>query len=213
MKHFAAVTFFVCSVCVPAALAQKWEVGAGVGGSFYTSQTFSNAVTNADAGLSNAVAVSAWLGNNPGRLLGGELRYDYENSGLRLSSGGGDAKFSGHTNAFHYDFVLNMANGEARVRPFLSAGGGVKLFTGTGREASVQPLSNIGFLTRTTETVGLISLGGGMKFNLTRAAQLRLEVHDNLTPFPKSVIAPAAGTKVSGWLQDFVVMAGISFVF
>ena len=213
MKHFAAVTFFVCSVCVPAALAQKWEVGAGVGGSFYTSQTFSNAVTRADAGLSNAIAVSAWLGNNPGRLLGGELRYDYENSGLKLSSSGGDAKFSGHTNAFHYDFVLNMANGEARVRPFLSAGGGVKLFTGTGRESSVQPLSNIGFLTRTTETVGLISLGGGMKFNLTRAAQLRLEVHDNLTPFPESVIAPAAGTKVSGWLQDFVVMAGISFVF
>jgi hypothetical protein len=213
MKHFAVVTFFVCSACVPAALAQKWEIGAGVGGSFYTSQTFSNAVGRADAGLSNAVAVSAWLGNNPGKLLGGELRYDYESSGLKLSGSGADARFSGHTNAFHYDFVLNMAASEARVRPFLSAGGGVKLFTGTGQETPVQPLSNIGFLTRTTETKGLISIGGGMKFNLARAAQLRLEVHDNLTPFPKSVIAPAAGTKVGGWLQDFVVMAGISFLF
>ena len=213
MKHFAAVTFFVISVCMPAALAQKWEVGAGVGGSFYTSQTFTNAVGRADASLSNAVAVSAWLGNNPGRMLGGELRYDYENSGLRLSGNGGNSSFGGHTNAFHYDFLLNMASSEASFRPYLAAGAGVKLYTGTGQELPVQPLSNIGFLTRTTQTEGLLSVGGGVKFNLTRSAQLRLDLRDNLTPFPKNVIAPAAGTKVGGWLQDFVIMAGLSFVF
>ena len=41
----------------------------------------------------------------------------------------------------------------------------------------------------------------------------RVEVHDFLTPFPKQVIAPNQGAKVGGWLQDFVPMVGISYLF
>jgi hypothetical protein len=52
-----------------------------------------------------------------------------------------------------------------------------------------------------------------VKFSLSPAVQLRLEAHDFLTPFPKNVIAPAQGSTVGGWLQDFVVMAGLSFTF
>jgi hypothetical protein len=52
-----------------------------------------------------------------------------------------------------------------------------------------------------------------LKFRLTSHFILRLDVHDYLTPFPKQVIAPALGAKVGGWLQDFVPMAGVSFVF
>jgi Outer membrane protein beta-barrel domain len=213
MKHFVSVTFIALLATAPAALAQKWEVGVAGGGSFSTSQTFKNAVTHADAGLSNGLAVSAWLGNNSNGLISGELRYDYEHTDLKLSSGGTNVNFGAMTNAIHYDFVLHFAPSESHIRPFVSAGAGVKLFTGTGKEQEFQPLSNVALLTKTSEVKPLIALGGGVKVSLSPAVQLRLEAHDFLTPFPKNVIAPAQGATVGGWLQDFVVMAGLSFTF
>ena len=57
------------------------------------------------------------------------------------------------------------------------------------------------------------SVGGGVKIALSPGLQLRLEAHDFLSPFPKNVIAPSPGSTVGGWLQDFVVMAGLSFTF
>ena len=213
MKHFLSVTFVTLLATAPAALAQKWEVGVAGGGSFYTSQTFKNAITNADAGLSNGLGVSAWLGNNSNGTISGELRYDYEHSNLKLSSGGTNVNFGAMTNAIHYDFVLHFAPSESHIRPFLAAGAGVKLFSGTGKEQEVQPLSNIALLTKTSEMKPLVSVGGGVKVSLSPGVQLRLEAHDFLTPFPKSVIAPAQGSTIGGWLQDFVVMAGLSFTF
>jgi hypothetical protein len=213
MKHFLSITSVILLALAPAALAQKWEVGVAGGGSFYTSQTFKNAVTNADAGLSNGLVASAWLGNNSGGTLSGELRYDYEHTNLKLSSGGTNVNFGAMTNAIHYDFVLHFAPSESHIRPFLAAGAGVKLFSGTGKEQESQPLSNVALLTKTSEMKPLVSVGGGVKVSLTPGVQLRLEAHDFLSPFPKSVIAPAQGSTVGGWLQDFVVMAGLSFTF
>src|SRR6266849_1486676 len=213
MKHFLAVAFFVLLAAAPGALAQKWEVGAGVGGSFYSSQTFTNAIAKVDGSLSNGLAVSAWLGNNSSNLLGGELRYDHENTDLKLSSSGTNVNFGAQTNAFHYDFLLHFTPRGSHVRPFVAGGGGVKVYTGTGKEQAFQPLSNIALLTKTSQLKALVSVGGGIKFNIAHAVQLRVEVHDYLTPFPKKVIAPTTGTKVGGWLQDFVAMAGLSFTF
>jgi len=211
MKHFLAVTFITACACAPSALAQKWEIGAGVGGDFYTSQTVSNPLGNADASLSKGVAFSAWLGNNTGNVLGGELRYDFEKADLNLSGSGTNASFGAHTQAFHYDFLFHFAPPESPVRPFVSAGGGVKVFSGTGTEAEVQPLSTVAFLTKTSQIEGLISVGGGLKWTVGHSASLRLEVHDYISPFPKNVIALAAGSKVSGLLQDFVASVGVSF--
>ncbi len=214
MKHFLPFTFFAVLALAPAAFAQKWEVGVGGGGNFYTAQSINNVVGNADAKLANGFIVSAWLGNNSSKMLGGELRYDYEQSNLKLSSNNGNASFGAHTNAFHYDFLLNFSNSnESRVSPFLAAGAGVKLYTGTGQEQAFQPLSNIALLTKTSQLEPMVSVGGGVKFRLSSAVQFRVDVRDYLTPFPKNVIAPAAGSKVGGWLSDFVAMAGISFTF
>src|SRR5215468_11059859 len=104
MKHFLAATLFAACACAPSLLAQKWEVGVGAGGDFYTSQTVSNPIGNADASLGKGFAVSGWLGNNTGKVLGGELRYDFEKSNLKLSGNGTSASFGAHTQAFHYDF-------------------------------------------------------------------------------------------------------------
>ena len=213
MKHFASVMFFTLLATAPAALAQRWELGLAGGGSFFTKQTFKNPAGNADAGFSNGIAVSGWLGNNTSNLIGGELRYDYERSDLKLSSGGTNVSFGGQTNAVHYDFLLHFAPSEAHVRPFIAGGAGVKVYSGTGTEQAFQPLSNIALLTRTSQVEPMVSVGGGVKFSLAKSTLLRVEVHDYLTPFPKNVIAPAQGSKIGGWLSDFVVSAGFSVLF
>lgn len=213
MKHFVFLAFFTMLACAPSMFGQKWEVGGGVGASFYTSQDYKNALNAAKAGLSDGLVASFWLENNSSSLLGGELRYDYENTNLKLSSGSTNASFGADTHAIHYDFQLHFTPRGSHVRPFVAAGGGVKLYRGTGQEAAFQPLSNLALLTKANEITGLISVGAGIKLSLAHALQLRLEVHDFLTPFPKKVIAPAQGSKVNGWLQDFVALAGISFTF
>lgn len=213
MKHFLHIAFYVAIAAGPAAFAQNWEVGVGGGGAFYTSETITNPAGNASGKLANGFAVSAWLGNNSGHMFGGELRYDYEQSDLKLSSDGTSTSFGAHTNAVHYDFVLPFAPKESKVTPYVAAGAGIKVYAGTGQEQAFQPLSNIALLTKTSQIEPLISVGGGLKFNLASSIQFRVEIHDYLTPFPKNVIAPASGSKVGGWLSDFVASAGISFGF
>jgi opacity protein-like surface antigen len=212
MKHFLSVMFLAAAVATPAAFAQKWEVGFAAGGSFFTSDTISNPAGNASATRNPGVALSAWLDNTIGSgLFGGELRYDYEMGDLKLSSGGTSTTFASRSNAVHYDFVFNFASSEAAVRPFVEAGGGVKLYSGTGTEQVYQPLSNIAVFSDVRDVRPLVSIGGGIKFNVAKSTTMRLEVHDYLTSFPSTLIAPVPPSTVGGWLNDFVVSAGISF--
>src|SRR5579864_3267926 len=214
MKHFLPFTFLTLLAAAPAAFAQKWEVGVAGGGSFYTSQTFTNPAGNGEGKLANGFILSGWLGNNTGGQIGGELRYDYEQSDLKLSSNGTSVSFGGaRTNAIHYDMVLRFAAHESRVSPFIAAGVGVKDYSGTGKEQVFQPLSDAALLTKTSQFKPLISVGGGIKFQVASNVQFRVEVHDFLTPFPDKVIAPALGSKVGGWLSDFAATAGLSFSF
>jgi len=202
------------AVTAPAAFAQKWEVGFGAGGSFLTSDTIANPAGNADATRQPGLALSAWLDNTIGSgLFAGEIRYDHENGDLKLSSGGVNAKFASQSNAVHYDFLYNFSSSEAAVRPFVAAGGGVKWYSGTGTEQVYQPLSNIAVFSDVRDMRALVSVGAGVKFNIAKTVLMRLEVHDYLTPFPSTLIAPVSGSSVSGWLQDFVVSAGFSFGF
>jgi hypothetical protein len=199
---------FVCSV---AAMAQRWEVGAGVGGGFYTSQDVTAPGGSASAKIQTGLAGGAWLGNNGQGHFSGELRYEYQMGDFALSSGGTTATFGAHTQQFHYDLVWHATPSESRIRPFVSAGAGIKLYQGTGAQVAYQPLSNYALLTQQQDLTALVSVGGGVKFQISPHVQLRLDVHDYMTPFPNKVITPNAGAKVGGWLMDFVPMVGISY--
>ena len=214
MKHFLSLVSLALAVATPAAFAQKWEVGFGAGGSFLTSDTITNPTGNASATRDPGLAISAWLDNSIGSgLFGGELRYDHENGDLKLSSGGTSTTFASQSNAVHYDFLFNFASTESAVRPYVAAGGGVKWYSGTGTEQVYQPLSNIAVFSDVRDLRALVSIGAGVKFNVAKSALLRLEVHDYLTPFPSTLIAPVNGSSVSGWIQDFVASVGVSFGF
>jgi len=213
MKTIQLLTCLAALGLSPCAFAQKWEFGGGAGGGFYTSQTVTSPAGNVNAKFDMGLAGSAWLGNNNYTLFGGELRYDFQMGDMHLSSGGTTASFGAQTHAIHYDFVLHTGPPSARVRGFVAAGAGIKIYRGTGAEQVFQPLENIALLTKTQEVKPLVSAGGGVKFRLTNNINFRIEVHDYLTPFPQNVIAPAQNAKVGGWLQDIVPMVGISFLF
>ncbi len=205
----------VCAslAAIPQAWAQKWEFGGGVGGGFYTSENVTAPGGSAAAKIQSNISGSAWLGNNGQGNWGGEIRYDYQAGDLQLSQAGTQATFGANSWAVHYDILYHFAGSEATIRPFVAAGAGVKIYRGTGTQVIYQPLSNFALLTQDQDLTPLVSVGAGLKFKLSSRMQFRLEVHDYLTTFPKQVIAPAANAKVGGWLQDFVPMAGIGYVF
>ena len=196
----------------PALTAQKWEFGGGAGGGFYSSQDITGAPVPGSATIAPGMAASAWLDNNLGRIWGGELRYDYQGGDLRVSSQSTTASFASRTHAVHYDFLLHVASRNARVRPFVAFGGGVKLYQGTGTEVVAQPLNFLALLTRTGETRGMGSVGAGIKINGRRFG-FRAEVHDFMTPFPTNVIAAAPNASIGGWVHDFAVDFGLSVLF
>jgi len=205
--------FVGSALLVPFAMAQSWEVGGGVGGGFYTSQDVTSSTGgSASAKVQTGLAGAAWLGNNFPGHWSGELRYEYQMGNLALSSGGTTATFGAHTQQFHYDVMWHATPTESRIRPYVAAGAGVKLYQGTGAQAAYQPLSNYAILTQQQDLTPLVSVGAGVKFQLSQHVQIRLDVHDYLSPFPKGVITPNVGSKAGGWLQDFVPMVGISYV-
>jgi hypothetical protein len=58
-----------------------------------------------------------------------------------------------------------------------------------------------------------VAAGAGVKFHLSKSILLRLEAHDYPTQFPSTLIAPAIGSSVGGWLNDLVAQIGIGYAF
>lgn len=213
MKRIGILAAAAALALAPAANAQKWEFGGGVGGSFYPSNTVTNGSATASVDVQTTIAGSVWLANSISDHWGGEVRLDYSRGDLQLSSGGTQATFSSEAYAIHYDFQYHFTPPSSRVRPFVAAGAGIKYYRGIGKQVEFQPLSQFALLTQTTELKPMLSVGGGVKFKITDHVGLRLEVHDYLTTIPQNIIAPNVGSKISGWMQNIVPMAGISYLF
>jgi hypothetical protein len=194
--------------------AQEWELGAVGGFGFYRNATV-KPPTGADgeAGLKSGPAAGIFAGNNMYERLGGELRYTYRVGKLNVSGGGQEADFAGETHVVHYDLLYHFADRDARIRPFVAGGAGMKYYRGTGVERAFQPANRYALLSKTSEVKGLVSVGGGVKVGLSDALHLRLEVRDFITPFPREVIAPSPGSSIKGWLHDLVPMVGIGVRF
>ena len=212
MKSARILVVCFAVALAPAMMAQRWEVGGGAGGGFYTSESVTAPAGSASATVGNNLAASVWLGNSRSNQWGGELRGDFQLGSLDLSQGGTQATFAGRSYAFHYDLLWHATHYGSKIRPFLAVGAGIKVYQGTGSQVAYQPLSNFALLTQAQDLTPLISAGGGVKIQLTPHLQLRAELHDYLTTFPKQVISAAQGAKIGGFLlQDFVPTVGISY--
>ena len=191
----------------------KFEFGGGVVGSFYDKKALTSTSGNADAGFDPGFGASGWIGHHMYPKVSGELRYDYLRNDMILKGSAASASFGAESHAVHYDVHYHFAEKGAKVRPFVLAGGGVKVYRGTGQERAFQALSQIAVLTKTSEAAGLLTFGVGVKVQLNERCLLRLEFRDNLTRFPKKVIAPNRGSGASGWVNNFAPTAGLSLLF
>ncbi len=213
MKSFAICLSVALSLLATVCPAQKWELGGVAGGGFDNSLTASNATGSASTGFSPGVAMGAFIGQNLFRQIGGELRYTFQFSNIKLSDGGSEVSFRGETHTMQYNVLWHARPRRSRVRPFLGLGAGVRVFRGTGAENAYQPLSDFALLTKTMEYKLMAAGGGGVKYRLTPRLMLRAEVWDYASPFPSRVIAASPGAHIGGWLHDIVPMVGLTFVF
>ena len=202
---------FLWALSACAAFAQTWEVGATGGYGFTSNLTVKNAAGSATTGLKPGAALGVFGGGDTYNYWGGEVRYLYHYSDLKLSSGGTSVDFGGHEHIMEGDFLAYFRPQSSRIRPFFSFGGGVKLLVGTGVESTKQPLGTFAALTATREVLPTADVGFGVKIDLRNHVRLRLEVRDYISPAPDKVIAAAPGASISGWLNDVMGLGGLSY--
>jgi hypothetical protein len=194
------------------ASAQQWEFGGMAGAGFLSHVGVSNAAGgSATAGFKTGIVAGAFLEYNSSKHISGELRYGFMQSDMYIHSGGSEAGFSGQSHVLHYDLVLHTPGADARRQFFVAAGGGMRIFRGTGQESAYQPLSEWGYLTKTQVVKPMVSVGAGVKYRIKPGVYLRAEVRDYITSFPSELIAPAPGTSYGSILHDIVPTIGISF--
>jgi hypothetical protein len=208
MKH----AIFAVALLASSAWGQQWEVGGLGGGAFYLNNSVTALNTSGRAGFSPGVSVGGWLGHTKGGKYGGEVRYLFQKTNLRVSSAGQTQTFGGQSHMIHYDFQYHLKTAEDRFRPFIAVGGGLKGYRGTGVERAFQPLSNLAILSRTTEWKPMLTFGAGVKWQLASRFLIRVEVRDYVTQFPTDVVLPAPGAKLGGLLHDITPLVGISYL-
>lgn len=204
---------FTCTLFASLCAAQTWEAGA-LGGFGITSETsVMSAAGSASTGFKNGGTFGVFGGANDYNYIAGEASYLYRLSDLKVSSGGTEVNFAGHTQFLDFRFLVHFASREKRFRPFLAAGGGVAVYSGTGEADAAQPLNNFVALTNTRETKPMVSGAAGVKYRLTKHLGLRFEFRDYVTPFPNRLLAPAPGASLGGWVQNFMAIGGVAGVF
>jgi hypothetical protein len=204
------LSILILSSAAVSGFAQQWEFGGTGGASFLNSVAVNNSAGSATAGFQPGATFGAFVGYDSYKHIGGELRYGYLQSNLKLASGGSTASFSGMAHVVHYDVIFHTAGSESKVQLFAAVGGGMKVFRGTGTENSFQALEQFGLFTKTQEMKPMASVGGGVKWALTRKVFLRTEFRDYITAFPKGIITPPGpGTKYGLLLHDIVPMVSL----
>jgi len=194
-----------------AAQAQTREIGVIGGGAVLPGIPIQGAPAGTSAGFEPGVAGGVLLGQDLYSHWGGEIRYLFEQRDLLVSSGSQTASFTGQAHVIYYDLIYYTRPRKERVRPYLAAGGGMKLFRGTGAEEAYRPLMQYAYLTRTRQLAPMLSVGGGVKWPIGTRMALRVECRDQITSFPNKLIAPAPGMTLKGWLNDFVPMVSLSW--
>ena len=192
--------------------AQSWEIGAGAGYGVYRSVSVYAPAGTATTGIRNRFVATAIFGEDLYDRLSGEFRYTYQDGDPFLEAGTVKANVQGQSHAFHYDLLVHARSREERVRPFVAAGIGAKLYRVTGPENPNQALGTIARLAATQEMKALVTAGGGIKFRIAGSAVLRVEFRDYVTPFPKNVIKPAPLGTARGIFHQFTTMIGLSML-
>lgn len=201
------------SILASPCLAQEWELGGAGGYGFYTNPTIRSTLGSVEPGFAPKGAIGVVFGQNMYEHLGGEVRWLYQFGGPELKYSGTVASATGYSNLVTYDLLFHMSNREARLRPYVAAGAGVKAFTSRELRSTGQPIVAPVFLLSHTQAEPAISAGVGLKYKITEHAVLRLDFRTYFSPCPDDIFRPIATSTIHGWIYNFVPLGGISYVF
>ncbi len=222
-KYFAKTAQWVlfavlAGVLTQPAAAQRKDSQVEVGALGLLSDYRSVGVSNV-AGQTGAVGPGLGfsgglaLGQQIGDRWGGEFRYLYFRNDLQLSSGAQSASLNGQSHAIHYDLLYYFKDPDARFRPYVAAGGGMKRYQGMGAEDPFQPLSSLALLTKTSQNMPMVDFGFGVKYRITRHAVIRVEFRDYITGVPENVLAASPGASIDGkLLHQWAPIFGVSWI-
>jgi len=189
----------------------QWEIGVAGGYSEPQGIPATAGTGTATVGFAPAGAFSLYVGQDVTRYIGGEIRYSYIMGDARIQSGGASTTFGAVSQEAHYDMTVHTSN-KSRFQLFLAAGAGVRIFDGNGQEEAYQPLMQYAYLTKVRTLKPMGSVGGGLKIQIAKGLEFRLEARDYISPFPTEVITPAMGaTFGKNIMHDIVPMAGLGF--
>lgn len=211
----AALAGLALLLTAPAMAQSQMEVG-GLGAiSTYSSLGVSNnGGASGDVGPGLGFQGGFVLGQMMSGRWGGEFRYLYFNNELELDTGGATASLGAESHSIGYDVLYYFSDLDAKIRPYVAAGVGMKYFRGRGAEDPFQPGSDLAILTKTNQSVIAGDFGFGVKIRVTENAIFRVEFRDYISPVPKNLITPAPGATFGGdILNHWVPLIGLSWTF
>ena len=203
----------VASVLSMPCLAQEWELGGTGGYGWSTNPSIVHPTGSIQPGFAPKGSIGVVFGNNMYEHMEGEFRYMFQFGDPQLQSQGIRVSAPGYTNTITYELLFHATNREAKVRPFVAAGAGIRVYTGGGDSSLGNPPLNSALLRQGTQVEPAISVGMGLKYQIHKHAILRVDFRTYMTPFPDQIFKPAGASTVNGWVFSFVPLGGISFVF
>jgi hypothetical protein len=201
-----------CAISLPC-LAQEWELGAAGGYGWYANPSIVSPSGSIRPGLAPKGVMGVVFGQNMYEHIGGEVRWLYQFGGPQLKFQDTEASSTGYTNLVTYDVLFFTSNREAKVRPYVSGGAGIKVFTGNQIRTVGQPFAGSALLMPATQVEAAISAGAGVKYKVARRIVLRLDFRTYFSPPPDQIFRPTGTSSIHGWVYNFVPLGGISFVF
>ncbi|MBE0658034.1 MAG: outer membrane beta-barrel protein [Bryobacteraceae bacterium] len=197
-------------LCAAPAMAQKWEVGAGGGASFYTSKTVSGPDGQVNAKFKPGAGFTAYMGQI-GDRVGGEVRYTMMFNSMELSGGSASTSMSGRSQSIGYNLLIYTNGKDSKTRGYVLAGGGIKQYTGTGNYTGLPPFIRTAVLTNTSEWKPMVTTGVGVRVKAGENSHFRAELLVQGTETPTQVITPVMGS-LGGWYFSFAPMFSLSYV-
>jgi len=205
-----AAVMFAATAGLAYAQESRWELGLAGGIGFSPDMTLKNSTTSASASVRPGVAMGVYAGEDMYRYFSGEATYLYRSGDLKLEGNGQSVSFGAHTHLLTGDFLAHFVPRGARVRPYISFGGGIEVMEGTGRESFNQPLGNLAALTATREVLPVGEGGAGVKVRVSKHVLVRVQVRDYISQPPHQVIVPLPGATLKGLRQDVIATAALA---
>jgi hypothetical protein len=205
-----AVGLIFAGVCLG---QTTYEFGGDVGYGIYRGGTVYSPSGDAGAGILNRFAAGAVFGEDLYNYISGEIRYLYQDGHPYLDYKGVRTDIQGQSQTVTYDTLFHFKPRGSRWRPFLAAGAGAKAYLIAGPAPFPQPIPNIATLNNTDQWKFVVSLGGGVKYQVQTHVLLRLDFRDYITTFPSAAITPGPHNTARGVFEQFTPLFGVSYLF